>query len=120
MTPTTETTDASMTADDLSAPLGLTPKRRRYKINLPVPKIIAGALALFLGAFVLWAVVADDPFGGEPIAVVPANLQLAAKPPDASGAPPPTALSSATQHPDIAAAPGGPPAAASAPAAPPN
>ena len=110
-----------MTADDLSAPLGLTPKRRRYKINLPVPKIIAGALALFLGAFVLWAVVADDPFGGEPIAVVPANLQLAAKPPNASGAPPPppTALSDAAQHYDVtAAAPAGPPAPA--PTAPAN
>jgi uncharacterized protein len=110
-----------MTADDLSAPLGLAPKRRRYRINIPVPKIIAGALALFLGAFVLWAVVADDPFGGEPIAVVPANLQLAAKPPDASGAPPPppTALSDAAQHHDIAAAaPAGTPAPA--PAAPAN
>jgi hypothetical protein len=108
-----------MTADDLSAPLGLAPKRRRYRINIPVPKIIAGALALFLGAFVLWAVVADDPFGGEPIAVVPANLQLAAKPPDASGAPPPppTALSDAAQHHDIAAAP---PAPAPPPAAPAN
>ena len=112
-----------MTADDLSAPLGLAPKRRRYRINIPVPKIIAGALALFLGAFVLWAVVADDPFGGEPIAVVPANLQLAAKPPDASGAPPPppTALSDAAQHHDIAAAaPAGTPAPAPAPAAPAN
>jgi polysaccharide deacetylase 2 family uncharacterized protein YibQ len=112
-----------MTADDLSAPLGLTPKRRRYKINLPVPKIIAGALALFLGAFVLWAVVADDPFGGEPIAVVPANLQLAAKPPGAPGAPPPppTALSDAAQHNDVAAAvPAGPSATAPAPAAPAN
>ena len=54
-----------MTADDLSAPLGLQPKRRRRKMNIPVPQIIAGALALFLAAFVLWAVVADDPFGGE-------------------------------------------------------
>src|SRR5580704_9212307 len=114
-----------MTADDLSAPLGLAPRRRRHKIDLPVPKIIAGALALFLGAFVLWAVVADDPFGGEPIAVVPANLQLAAKPPGASGAPapapPPTALSDAAQHNDVAAAaPAGPSATAPAPAAPAN
>ncbi len=43
---------------------------------------MAGALALFLGVFVLWAIVADDPFGGEPMAVVPANLQVAAKTPD--------------------------------------
>jgi polysaccharide deacetylase 2 family uncharacterized protein YibQ len=113
-----------MTADDLSAPLGLTPKRRRPRINIPVPQIIAGVLAFFLGAFVLWAVVADDPFGGEPIAVVPANLQLAAKPPDASGAapPPPTALSDAATHHDLTAAapPAAPPAAAPAPSAPAN
>jgi len=101
-----------MTADDLSAPLGLQPKRRRRRINIPVPQIVVGALALFLGAFVLWAVVADDPFGGEPMAVVPANLQLAAKPPDAAGAPPPpTALADTTAHNDAAAAA---PAAASA------
>ena len=71
-----------MTADDLTAPLGREPKKRRRAIKIPVPQIIAGALAAFLGVFVLWAVVADDPFGGEPMAVVPANLRVAAKPSD--------------------------------------
>ncbi len=52
-----------------------------------MPQIVAGALALFLAVFVLWAVVADDPFGGEPMAVVPANLKIAAKTSDNSGAP---------------------------------
>jgi uncharacterized protein len=104
-----------MTTDDLSAPLGLQPKRRRRKIKIPVSQIIAGALALFLGVFVLWAVVADDPFGGEPIAVVPANLQLAAKPTDTSGAPPPpTAMADAGQHHDAQTA------APAAPASPPT
>ncbi len=109
-----------MTADDLSAPLGLQPKRRRRRINIPVPQIVVGALALFFSAFVLWAVVADDPFGGEPMAVVPANLQLAAKPPDAAGAPPPppTALADTTAHHDsAAAATTAPPGAAAAPPA---
>ncbi len=69
-----------MATDDLTAPLGREPKKRRRTIKIPVPQIIAGALALFLGIFVLWAVVADDPFGGEPMAVVPANIQVAAKP----------------------------------------
>src|SRR5271167_2822924 len=92
-----------MTADDLSAPLGLQPKRRRRKMNIPVPQIIAGALALFLAAFVLWAVVADDPFGGEPIAAVPANLKIAAKPPDATSAPPPAASADAGQRHDMQA-----------------
>ncbi len=45
-----------MTVDDLSAPLGRRPKKQRRAIKLPVPQIIAGALALFLAVFVLWAV----------------------------------------------------------------
>ena len=66
-----------MAVDDLTAPLG---RRRRHRaIKLPVPQIMAGALAAFLGLFVLWAVVADDPYGGEPMAVVSANLRLPAK-----------------------------------------
>ena len=65
-----------MTADDLTAPLGRQPKKPRRTIALPIPQIIAGVLALFLGVFVLWAV-SDDPFGGEPMAVVSANLHVA-------------------------------------------
>lgn len=61
-------------ADDLNAPLGRRPKRRR-SVRIPVPQIIAGALALFLGIFVFWAAAVDDPFGGEPVAVVPVHLQ---------------------------------------------
>ena len=57
-------------ADDLNAPLGQRPKRRGT-IRIPVPQIIAGTLALFFGVFVLWTAVRDDPFGGEPVAVVP-------------------------------------------------
>ncbi len=74
-------------ADDLNAPLGRRPKRRR-SIRIPIPQIIAGALVLFLGVFVLWAAVGDDPFGGEPIAVVPVHLQpaTAAKTPAKAGA----------------------------------
>jgi polysaccharide deacetylase 2 family uncharacterized protein YibQ len=68
-----------MSMDDLTAPLGRQLRKRRRAIKLPVPQIIAGALAAFLGIFVLWAVVADDPYGGEPWAVVPANLRMAAK-----------------------------------------
>jgi hypothetical protein len=89
-----------MTADDLSAPLGQQPKKRRRAITIPVPQILVGALALFLGVFVLWVVVADDPFGGEPMAVVPANLHLAAKTPDVSAAPQPVASSAIPQQPN--------------------
>jgi uncharacterized protein len=68
-----------MTADDLSAPLRRQPRGGRG-IPIPVPQIIVGVLALFLTVFVLWAVIGDDPFGGEPMAVVPANLNVAAAP----------------------------------------
>ncbi len=104
-----------MTADDLTAPLGRVPKKRRHAVNIPVPQIIAGVLAAFLGVFVLWAVVADDPFGGEPMAVVPANLQLAGKPSEVAAAPQPTVSPEASQpHAGSAAASASP--AAGAPA----
>jgi polysaccharide deacetylase 2 family uncharacterized protein YibQ len=99
-----------MTADDLSAPLGRQPKKRRLSIKIPVPQIIAGTLALFFGVFVLWAVVADDPFGGEPMAVVPSNLRITAKPADAAAEPKPLAAVEAAQPHDAPAA-----AAATAP-----
>jgi len=60
-----------MTVDDLSAPLGQRPARRRRELPVSVPKVIAAALALFLAAFVVWAIVSDDPFGGEPRVAVP-------------------------------------------------
>ncbi len=73
-----------MAVDDLTAPLGRERNRRRRTFKLPVPQIVAGALAAFLGLFVLWAIVADDPYGGEPMAVVSANLRLPAKTSDIS------------------------------------
>ena len=51
-------------------------------------QFIAGVLALFLGVFLVWAVIADDPLGREPRAIVPAYPQIAAKTP---AAPPQTA-----------------------------
>jgi uncharacterized protein len=98
-------------ADDLTAPLGQGPKKRRRTIKLPVPQIIAGALALFLGLFVLWAVVADDPFGGEPMAVIPANLRIAAK----TDVPPPAPVASSDAAQPSAAMPAASPAQAAAP-----
>jgi hypothetical protein len=46
-------------------------------LPISTPQVIAAALALFLGAFVVWAVVVDDPFGGEPIVAVPIDLHVA-------------------------------------------
>ncbi len=60
-----------MTADDLNAPLGQHERKRRRKFPVPIPQAIAAALALFVGVFVAWAVIGDDPFGGEPMVAVP-------------------------------------------------
>ncbi len=80
-----------------------------------MPQVIAGALALFLAVFVLWAVIGDDPFGGEPMAVVPANLKLAAKPAEPAATRPVT-----PPAPENHAAAPAPPAQPAPPAAPPN
>ncbi|MEX0752646.1 MAG: divergent polysaccharide deacetylase family protein [Xanthobacteraceae bacterium] len=58
-------------ADDLTAPLGGPPKKKRRAALPPfVPQAVAGVLGLSLGVFLLWAATAEDPFGGEPMAVV--------------------------------------------------
>jgi polysaccharide deacetylase 2 family uncharacterized protein YibQ len=96
-----------MTADDLTAPL-----RRRLKpqngFKIPVTPLIIGALALFLAVFVLWAIVADDPFGGEPVAVVRADLHAAPKAgpsPAVVSSPPALQAPPAQPNKDAAAAP---------------
>ena len=66
-------------------------------IRVPMPQLIAGALAVFFGAFVLWASIGDDPFGGQPMAVAPVHLQAAGQT-KASGPP--------GDHRTAAAAPG--------------
>jgi len=62
--------------DDLSAPLGQNAKKTRRRLTLPItiPQVVAGALGLFLGVCVVWAVAVNDPLGGEPIAVVASGL----------------------------------------------
>jgi polysaccharide deacetylase 2 family uncharacterized protein YibQ len=97
-----------MTADDLTAPLSRRPKKR--KIKIPATPIIAGALALFLAIFVLWTVIAEDPFGGEPMASVRADMHVVAKPPVQSSILPGTVPQpSAQPQQSAAAAPGSPP-----------
>jgi polysaccharide deacetylase 2 family uncharacterized protein YibQ len=63
-----------MTADDLNAPLGQQLRKRRLSIPITTSQVMAAVLTLFLGVFVVWAVVENNPFGGEPIVVVPINL----------------------------------------------
>ncbi len=74
-----------MAADDLSAPLGQdkAPPRRRT-LPLAVPRAAVGLLSIFVIVLVAWAMIVDDPFGGEPWAVAPAAITAAlpAKPSD--------------------------------------
>jgi uncharacterized protein len=72
-----------MTADDLSAPLGQGTKRQRRfsgTIKRALPLTIGAMLASFLSVFLLWAMLSDDPLGGEPMAAVPIDLHAAMAP----------------------------------------
>ena len=61
-----------MADDELSAPLGKSAKKKRRRFRLPIriPHVIAGLLGLFVLACAAWALMVDEPLGGEPIAVV--------------------------------------------------
>ncbi len=104
-----------MTADDLSAPLGQHERKPRRKFPVPIPQVIAAALALFVGVFVMWAVIGDDPFGGEPMVAVPIDLNTAAKKPDFAMLP---GADAGTQVPNRYDGPAKRPADAAAPSTP--
>ncbi len=78
-----------MTADDLNAPLGQQLRKRRLSIPITTSQVMAAVLTLFLGVFVVWAVVVNNPFGGEPIVVVPINLHPGPAAKTADGQAPP-------------------------------
>ncbi|WP_024514786.1 divergent polysaccharide deacetylase family protein [Bradyrhizobium sp. Tv2a-2] len=63
------------TVDDLSAPLGQKPARRKRRFRLPFTGTqgLAVLLGLFLLAFIGFAIFNNDPLGGEPIARVALN-----------------------------------------------
>ena len=78
-----------MTGDDFDTPLGQhLKKRRRFRVPITPAQVIAGGLALFLGVFVVWAVLGNNPFGGEPVALVPINLHPGAPAKTSEGQPP--------------------------------
>ena len=90
-------------ADELSAPLGQGKTRKTFKLPPGVPVAIAGALGLCLAVFVLWAMFASDPFGGEPMAVVAApDARTVVSKPDA--APDPSTVSKPAAAPEAAPA----------------
>jgi uncharacterized protein len=78
-----------MTADDLNAPLGQQLRKRRLSVPITASQVMAAVLTLFLGVFVVWAVVENNPFGGEPIVVVPINLHPGSAAKTADGQEPP-------------------------------
>ena len=59
-----------MTWDELNAPLGQHKRKRASRLPGALPRLLAGALGLFVLAVVAWAMFANDPLGGEPVAVV--------------------------------------------------
>lgn len=64
-----------MAADDLSAPLGQNrAPRRRLTLPLVIPQAVLGLLSLFVVILAGWAIIVDEPFGGEPWAVASADL----------------------------------------------
>lgn len=81
-----------MADDELSAPLGQNSKKkkaRRFKLPVRIPHIVVGGLGLFVLACATWALVVDDPLGGEPVAVLATTFEthkpVLAMPPVVSG-----------------------------------
>jgi uncharacterized protein len=100
-------------ADELDTPLGQgTKKRQRFQIPIAIPQVIAGLLGLCLATFAGWALVVNDPLGGEPMIVassIPTNAQL----PVVMSAPMPTPGPSKYDGPPAAQAIAAPPVAPS-------
>jgi polysaccharide deacetylase 2 family uncharacterized protein YibQ len=66
--------------DELSAPLGQNAKtrtiRRGFTLPITFPQVIAAVLAVFVGLCGGWALMVDDPLGGEPVAVIATGVDL--------------------------------------------
>ena len=87
-----------MADDDLDAPLGKGKKRKALKLPAALPQVVAGVLGLSIVVVGGWTVLASNPYGGEPIAVIamgngnggkPANAKTAAVKTPADAPPPP-------------------------------
>ncbi len=78
-----------MAADDLTAPLGQNkPSKRRFALSIGIPHLLAGVLGLPIVVFMVWTVMKDDPYGGEPIVIVTANQRAGAATPNDPAAQP--------------------------------
>jgi polysaccharide deacetylase 2 family uncharacterized protein YibQ len=88
--------------DDLSKPLGRSPKKkRRLAVPLPlVTRTIAGVLGACVALVAGWILFVDEPFGGEPMVIVSADTRTSPQPAKAGGETAPLA-----NKPDTPAAP---------------
>ena len=80
-------TDASESTDDLSKPLGQK-KKKKQRFVVPmwiVSRSIAGVLGLCVAVLAGWILFVDEPYGGEPMAMVSAYTR--ASPPAKAGEP---------------------------------
>jgi polysaccharide deacetylase 2 family uncharacterized protein YibQ len=67
--------------DDLSKPLGKKAKKKRFAIPLPlVTRAVAGVLGACVAAVAGWILLVDEPFGGEPMAIVSADTRASPQP----------------------------------------
>ena len=66
-------------ADDLTAPLGRDRKNQDAPRRSPIPAVVAGFLGFCLVVFLGWAMLGDDPLGGEPKIVMATDVRAAAK-----------------------------------------
>ena len=81
-------TDASESTDDLSKPLGQKKKKKKQRFVVPmwiVSRSIAGVLGLCVAVLAGWILFVDEPYGGEPMAMVSAYTRTS--PPAKSGEP---------------------------------
>jgi len=66
-----------VSTDDLNAPLGQDVPGNRQRPPIDMSRVAAGAMGLFVLVFVVWALIADNPLGGEPAALVLADQPAA-------------------------------------------
>ena len=63
-----------MPADDLSAPLGQDKRPRPRRNGLSLLQLLAAAMGALAITFIGWAMLVEDPLGGEPVAIAPVDL----------------------------------------------
>jgi len=68
-----------MPADDLSAPLGQDKRPRPRRNGLSFLQLVAAALGALTITFIGWAMLVEDPLGGEPVATAPVDLAAVSK-----------------------------------------